>query len=514
MAGAVVVLVGPAVGVASASEAPVHRGSQGGTVSAAASRAAEHARPQAGRAAVPKAAWGPVARALSRDDPAYRAGIRQARLTASDGAAGDSLGGWVAISADGNTIVAAASAATIGGSFAQGAVYVFTKPRGGWRDATQTAKLTASDGAAFDNLGWDGGEGSNGLAISADGNTIVAGAAGPYDSAPGAVYVFTKPRRGWHNETQTAKLTASNGGSGDNLGSSVAISGNVIASGAPEATVNGNQVQGEVYIFVKPTGGWRNERQAAKLTASDGGELDGLGSAVAISGRTVTAGAPGATVNGNQGEGAAYVFIKPRGGWRSERQAAKLTASDGTANANFAVAVAMYRNIVMIGATAATVNGNQGQGAAYIFARPRTGWQNTTQTAELTASNAAPDQLLGASVAIFGPTAAAGGVGGIWVFAEPRGGWLNQTSFAEVTNPDYGLTEALSRNALAVGASNASVNGNQGQGAVDVIAYGSNGIRRLAAAQTTKTTPTPPHVLPGPSPSRERHRAPAVARPG
>ena len=34
-----------------------------------------------------------------------------------------------------------------------GSVYLFTKPSGGWVDATETVKLTAPDGAADDNFG-------------------------------------------------------------------------------------------------------------------------------------------------------------------------------------------------------------------------------------------------------------------------------------------------------------------------------------------------------------------------
>src|SRR5215472_9094800 len=193
--------------------------------------------------------------------------IQQARLTASDGAAGDSLGAAVAISANGNTMVAGAPYATINGNSAQGAVYVFTKPAGGWQDATEAAKLTASDGAAFDNLGSIGAEGENGVAISSNGSTVVAGASGFFNFAPGAVYVFTEPNTGWRDETQAAKLTASDAEPDDNLGFSVGISGNVIVSGAPEATVNGNLGQGAVYVFTRPSGGWHDETQAAKLTA-------------------------------------------------------------------------------------------------------------------------------------------------------------------------------------------------------------------------------------------------------
>ena len=64
-------------------------------------------------------------------------------------------------------------------------------------------------------------------------------------------------------------------------------------------------------MFVKPAGGWASETEAAKLTASDGAAFDQLGFSVAISGNTVVAGAPFATVNGNSKQGAAYVFTQP-----------------------------------------------------------------------------------------------------------------------------------------------------------------------------------------------------------
>jgi hypothetical protein len=78
----------------------------------------------------------------------------------------------------------------------------------------QEAKQTASDGAAYDHLGYS-------VAISGD--TIFAGAPGETvdgDSAPGAVYVFVEPTGGWANATQTAKLT--DGTAGDGLGESLA----------------------------------------------------------------------------------------------------------------------------------------------------------------------------------------------------------------------------------------------------------------------------------------------------
>ena len=72
-----------------------------------------------------------------------------ARLTASD--IGGGLGHSVAI--EGSVIVAGAPFTTLSNHTGQGAVYVFTMPAGGWKSETQAAKLGASDGAQGDTLG-------------------------------------------------------------------------------------------------------------------------------------------------------------------------------------------------------------------------------------------------------------------------------------------------------------------------------------------------------------------------
>jgi hypothetical protein len=429
--------------------------------------------------------------------------IQQAHLTASDGAAGDSLGSSVAISASGTTIAAAAPFATVNGNQFQGAVYVFTRPATGWQDAIQTAKLTASDGAPGDILGNGGAEfqGENAVAVSAGGTAIAAGAPTLcFNCAPGAVYVFTRPAGGWHDETQAAKLTASDAGPGDQLGSAVAMDGNTVAAGAPFATINGNQLQGAVYIFTRPAGGWHDETQTAKLTASDGAQLDSLGFVVGISGNTVAAGAPGATINGNQQQGAVYIFTSPPGGWHDGTQAAKLTASDGAQNDGLGLAIGISQNVVIAGAPDAVVNGNQFAGAAYAFARPAGGWHDMTQTAKLTASDGF---LLGYSVAISGRTAVAGGNGVIWVFAEPPGGWQDMTQTTELTNPDFlGLMEALSPTTLVAGVPFTT------NGAVDVYADGNGSTSQPAAARVSGRVPSP---LPAPCLLRLRPRTPLNA---
>ena len=49
--------------------------------------------------------------------------------------------------------------------------------------------------------------------------------------------------------TQTTKLTASDGASGDEFGSSVSVNGNTTVVGAPDASVGGNSQQGAAYVF-------------------------------------------------------------------------------------------------------------------------------------------------------------------------------------------------------------------------------------------------------------------------
>ena len=258
----------------------------------------------------------------------------------------------------------------------------------------QQAKLTASDGA----------EDALSFSVAVSGDTVVAGAPSatvgpsPAHFSQGAVYVFVKPTTGWANATQTAKLTASDGDNEGLLGSSVAISGDTVVAGQPDATNTGAPA-GAVYVFVKPTTGWTNATETAKLTASGGAGGDFFGGAVAVSGDTVVAGASGATVGANSRQGAAYAFVKPTTGWANATQTAKLTASDGAANDFFGNSVVVSGDTIVTGADGKDLD----QGAAYVFVKPTTGWASATQTAKLTASDGAGNDFFGHSVALSNP---------------------------------------------------------------------------------------------------------------
>jgi hypothetical protein len=321
-----------------------------------------------------------------------------AKLTASDGVAGDSFGSSVSIS--GNTVVVGAPSApydSIAHANGPGAAYVFTEPGSAWANMTQTAKLTASDGAAGNLFG---------SSVSISGSTVVVGAPGTF-SVPGSAYVFTEPGSAWVNMTQTAKLTASDSAVQDYFGTSVSISDNTVVVGANGAKVGANAFQGAAYVFTEPGAAWADMTQTAKLTASDGHATNSFGGSVSIGGNTVVVGAIQANVGGNV-QGAAYVFTEPGSAWTNMTQTAKLTASDGAAGNAFGKAVSISGNTVVVGVAAAKVGGNNGQGAAYEFTEPGLAWTDMSQTVKFTASNGEASDGFGSSVSISGNTVVVG----------------------------------------------------------------------------------------------------------
>lgn len=308
-----------------------------------------------------------------------------AELTSSDGATDDWFGWSVGVSS--STVVVGA----FGHHVYQGAAYVFSEPTGGWVNGTQTAELTTSNGKSYDYFGYN-------LAIS--NSTVVIGA--PNHSVNGGIagvaYVYVRPGTGWANTSKAkAQLESSDETANDYFASTVAISGTTIVIGAPFASSD----LGAVYIYVEPQTGWASTTAyTAKLTASNGVEYDDLGYSVSIGGTgatTVAAGAPG--VNGETG--AVYVFVKPSGGWVSMTQTAELTASDGSGGDNFGYAVATSGGYVIAGAPNAVINSNDLEGAAYVYAMPTGGWVNTsTFTAKLTASDGAANAHFGHAVQV------------------------------------------------------------------------------------------------------------------
>lgn len=372
--------------------------------------------------------------------------VQQAELTASDGEAGDMLG-YSAAKSD-STVVIGAPAATINSNAKQGAVYLFFEPQKGWSNMTQTAKLTASDGQAGDMLGvsvyvchstvvagmgptsrgskayvyeeptggWtnmtetaqltasDGVPGDNfASAVSISERTIAVGDSANSNSTQGAVYIFFEPVNGWTTMTETAKLTASDGQQGDLFGTSVATNqGTIVVVGATQAD---NQRGGAAYVYLKPSTGWvTTSQENAELTASDRGAKQNFGQAVAANGPTIVAGSKGST-----GKGAAYVFIEPQGGWANATETAKLINPLGQSTNCFSCSVAVSGGMVPVGAP----NAASGSGIVYLFRKPASGWKTTSHYyGKLTASDHKKGALFGYALGFDGILAVGSSKGG------------------------------------------------------------------------------------------------------
>jgi FG-GAP repeat len=365
--------------------------------------------------------------------------VQLAELTSSDGVQGDAFGWSVSISGD--AVVVGTPYATVNGNVDEGAAYVFVKPANGWTNMTQTAKLTASDGQASSFFG-------DSVAISGD--TIVVGA--PYYT-PNAAYVFVKPASGWVDKTETAKLTAPNT---TNFGESVAIVGNTVVVGSPSQN-------GAAYVFVKPESGWKTTSSfKAELTPSDG--ATDFGSPVSLSGNTIVVG----SILASTGQGAAYVFVKPKGGWANMTQTAELTSSVGQSyvGERFGYSVSVSGNTVLVGAPHAVVvkGKTKYHGAAFLFEEPRSGWVNMTETAYFfTTRGPRSESYFGVSVVTTGSKVFVGAPlvgtqqqGAVLIFVKPAGGWKTTSRLdgrlAVSGTLDLGASVDVSRNIVITGA--------------------------------------------------------------
>lgn len=178
---------------------------------------------------------------------------REAYLKASTQDRNDSMGAWIAISDDGNTLAA-----------------------GALDEDSMTTGVNAVK------------SGDSGITDSAD------------DNSSGAAYVFTRSGTTW---SQQASFKASNTGKNDWFGIRLALSGdgNTLAVGAPNEDsaaqgIDGKQDDdsateaGAVYVFARDGNSWS---QHAYVKGSNTQEFDELGGAIALSkdGRLMAVGA-------------------------------------------------------------------------------------------------------------------------------------------------------------------------------------------------------------------------------
>ena len=374
-----------------------------------------------------------VARGSAQTDPPTP--LQIATLTAANPTKDDQFGYSVDVAGD--TIVVGVPFAGMGGD-KRGAAHVFTANRDG--TVTQTAILNSPEPANEEYFGAS-------VAMSAD--TIVIGAPGA-TSNRGAVYLYEKPASGWGDATKTATLTASNSAEAAWFGYSVGISGDTVVAGA----IGHDRWRGAGYVFSKPSGGWSTATETAILTASNAADDDRFGYSVDVSGDTIILGAPGA----KNSQGAAYVFGKPSGGWSTATETVMLIRPVPVVEDWFGLSVGVSGDTIVVGAPGTSDK----RGSGHVFKKPPGGWATVTETATLTASNAADGAQLGMSVKISedriligAPYAGSGGKdrGAAYVFSKSL---ATETAILTASNPvdddSFGWSVGMSADTIVVGA--------------------------------------------------------------
>ena len=340
------------------------------------------------------------------------------KILAFDGTTGDYFGYSVSLSGD---LVAVGSYADDDRGEDSGSVYFFRT------DGSFIMKLIAPDGAPGDYFGW--------RSISLSGDIIVVGS--PLDddkgSSSGSAYLFRT------DGSFITKLTAPDGAADDWFGSSVSLSGEVVAIGSSWDDDKGTE-SGSVYLFRT------NGSFITKLTAPDGVASDEFGVSVSLSGEVVAVGSRDDDDKGSS-SGSAYLFTTD-GSFIS-----KLTAPDGASDDWFGYSISLSGEVVAVGSPWDDDKGSR-SGSVYLFKT------NGSFISKLTAPDGEAGDYFGKSISLSGEIVAVGSPedndmgsrsGSVYLF-RTNGSFIMKLTAPDGAASDYfGRIVSLSGNTVAVG---------------------------------------------------------------
>jgi uncharacterized repeat protein (TIGR03803 family) len=377
------------------------------------------------------------------------------------GAVGASQQGFsVAISSDGSTIAVGGNADDSG----KGAVWIFVDDgNGGW---AQQDKLTVSSTSGLGAA----------VALSADGNTLVAGAPGDLDINSlnvGAAFIFTRSGTTW---SQQQKLVGTGNTTGAQQGAAVAIAGvdgnRVIVGGYGDHSGDGG-----VWFFSRSGTTW--SQVGGRVITSDAGSNGNFGWSVAMSffGTTAAVGAPS---TGPGISGASWVYTFDGTNWNQQGLKLVGTNSAGGGSQGHGVALSSTGDTLVVGGPSDASS----TGAVWVFNRHAGVWSQ--QGDKLAPSDGQTNPQMGWSIAVTG----SGNTfvsGGIFDFGDLGAAWVfHQTpTFASIA-PDHGLS---------AGGTATTIRGTGFTGAVDVTFGGSSTTQLEVVDPTTINATTPGHFV-------------------
>ena len=279
------------------------------------------------------------------------------------------------------------------------------------------------------------------------------------------------------NESFKLLPNAGEGAAMDNMGYSVAVSGDTAVVGAYLNDEGVATDAGSAYVFVRGVGTtWtRQQRLIAAVPTTN----DNFGFSVAISGDTLAIGAPF-----DDGQGAVYVYTRTSGVWSLQQ---RVVSTDIAAGDNFGWSVAMDANTLVVGANIDSIGSSASQlntGSTYVFTRTSGTW---SQQQRVQAADAETGDQFGASVSVSGEQLIVGApkdnnafgtqAGGAYIYTRTAGVWSQQTKLLPQTadaSDEFGTSVSMSGTSVVVGQpfNNGVAGSNSGRASVFLQASG------------------------------------------
>lgn len=197
--------------------------------------------------------------------------------------------------------------------------------------------------------------------------------------AAGKVHLYQRNLGGPDNWGELTSFTGSGIRRFEDFGSTLALHQGLLAVGAERAQVGGISNVGVVYLFDRDEGGVNNWGEIRRLQAADPVANSRFGRALAISGDRIAVGCPDLAVDGQSRKGAVYLFERNAGGDNNWGQAGKISPADGLRNDYFGRALALDRDLLIVGSNEHDLAPSFNQGAVYFFERNQGGDNNWGQ---------------------------------------------------------------------------------------------------------------------------------------
>ncbi len=273
-----------------------------------------------------------------------------------------------------------------------------------------------------------------GDAVAVSGSIIAVGA--PLDNQPGAfrsgsVYLYQRDAdNNWsHLQTLSSPLPHE---AWEAFGISVSLDGDILVVGAVDRDQGAATNAGAAFVYERNGGVFS---LSGNLAAPSPNASDKFGSRVEVAGNTIAVSAVRRDSPNGDDIGTVFVYERNRGGFSL---AQTLVASDAAEDDIFGTGIALFENNdgsrrLVIGAESADVGANNNAGAAYVFDAPVAG--GFVQTAKLVASDGAPNDIFGTDVALWNDTILVGasgsddviaGSGAAYIFQLEAGIWVEE----------------------------------------------------------------------------------------